>query len=183
MQNVNEKQFFGQPLPDFTLRNLAGAEFSLTAALEGKKGAVVIFWSSTCSHCVRYDQTFNAFAANHPDFAFFVLASRHGETPEAIRKAVKERGITFPLLHDPMGKVASLWYTQQTPRVFLLDNEGKLLYRGAVDNFKYPEDPEYIGYLEPAIDDYLAGRPVARTETASFGCAIQSVYYILPRTL
>jgi len=181
--NVNEKQFFGQVLPDFTLRDLAGNEFNLSSSLEGKKGAVVIFWSSTCSHCVRYDSTFNAFAARHPELAFFVLASRHGETTEAIKKAVKERGVNFRLLHDPMGKVAGQWHTQQTPRAFLLDGEGKLVYRGAVDNFKYPEDPEYLAYLEPAIDDYLAGRPVSRTETASFGCAIQSVYYILPRSL
>jgi peroxiredoxin len=183
LQNVNEQQFFGQPLPDFTLRDLAGKQFNLATALQGKKGAVIIFWSSTCSHCVRYDKTLNAFAASHPEFVFAVLSSRHGETPEAIEKAVRDRRITFNLLHDPVGKVAAEWYTQQTPRAFLLDDQARLLYRGAIDNFKYPEDPEYVGYLEPAIADYLAGRPVARTETASFGCAIQSVYYILPRSL
>lgn len=183
METVNVKQNFGEPLPDFTLRTLGGEEVSLHTSLAGKKGGVVMFWSSTCSHCVRYDQTFNAFALKHPDFAFFVLASRHGETQEAIRKAAKERSITFPITLDPMGKTAALWYTQQTPRAFLVDAEAKLLYRGAVDNFKYPEDPEYLPYLEPAIADFLAGKPVARTETASFGCAIQSVYYILPRSL
>ena len=58
-----------------------------------------------------------------------------------------------------------------------------LLYRGAIDNFKYPGDPEYVGHLETAISEFLAGQPVKRTETSSFGCAIQSVYYTLPKHL
>ncbi|HXJ39675.1 MAG TPA: redoxin family protein [Bryobacteraceae bacterium] len=183
MENVNEKQAFGHPLPDFTLRDLAGSEVNLASALRGKKGAVVVIWSSTCSHCVRYDGYFNKFSENHPDLAFIALASRHGETAESVKKAAKERGIQFPIALDPGGTVAAQWYTNQTPRAFLVDKEARLLYRGAVCNFKYAEDPEYVPYLEPAIADLLAERPVARTETASFGCAIQSVYYILPRSL
>ena len=57
------------------------------------------------------------------------------------------------------------------------------LYRGAIDNFKYPEDNEYEAYLEPAIEQMLAGKPIARPEVPSFGCAIQSVYYTIPRPL
>ena len=79
--------------------------------------------------------------------------------------------------------VARQWFTQQTPRAFLLNPELRLMYRGAIDNFKYPEDPNYQAYLEPALADLLAGRPITRAETASFGCAVQSVYYVLPRPL
>jgi len=183
LQLATERQTFGVPLPDFNLRSLTGDEAGFYKDLEGRKGAVVVFWSSTCSHCVRYDKVFNTFAERHPDLAFFVVASRNAESADAIRKAVKERGITFPILLDPGGKVAAQWHAEQTPRTFLTDHEGKLLYRGAVDNFKYPEDSEYLGYLEPAIADFFAGRPIGRSETASFGCAIQSVYYILPRSL
>ena len=35
----------------------------------------------------------------------------------------------------------------------------------------------------PAIRAFLGGEPVARPETASFGCAIQTVYYQLPKQL
>ena len=79
--------------------------------------------------------------------------------------------------------MASQWFTRQTPRAFLLDASGALLYRGAIDNYKYPDDPEYIPYLEPAIEQFLKGEPIARQETASYGCAIQSVYYTLPKAL
>jgi len=39
------------------------------------------------------------------------------------------------------------------------------------------------GGRQAEIGEFLQGQPIARTETASYGCAIQSVYYILPRAL
>lgn len=149
----------------------------------GKKGAVVVFWSSVCSHCIRYDSYLSGFEAKHPELALVAVASRQGETLDQIRKTTAERKLSFPILHDSNGVVARQWYTEQTPRAFLLDAERTLLYRGAIDNYKFPNDATYLAYLEPAIGEFLAGRPIRQTETASFGCAIQSVYYILPRPL
>lgn len=184
MPNEQDKQKFGEPLEDFSLQQVhTGTALSLSQALAGKKGAVVVFWSGVCSHCVRYDPYLNSFEKRHPQLSFLAVASRQGETLDAIQKTVAERSLHFPLVHDPGSKVAAQWCTQQTPRVFLMDGQRRLLYRGAIDNFKYPEDPEYAAYLEPAIDQFLKGEPIARTETASYGCAIQSVYYILPRAL
>lgn len=184
MVNEQEKQKFGEMLNDFTLQQVrTGTKLSLSQALAGKKGAVVVFWSGVCSHCVRYDPYLNGFEKRHPELSLLAVASRHGETLEGIEAAVSERKLQFPMVYDPGGKVAAEWCTQQTPRAFLMDANRTLLYRGAIDNFKYPEDPEFVGYLEPAVDQFLKGEPIARTETASYGCAIQSVYYILPRAL
>jgi peroxiredoxin len=177
------KQEIGKPVGDFRLAAIGGETASLQTVLQGKKGAVVVFWSGVCSHCVRYDGYLNGFAQQHPELGLAAIASRDGETPDQIAATVAERNLEFPILHDPGGVVASQWFTQQTPRVFLLDSSGALLYRGAIDNFKFPDDPEYIGYLEPAIAQFLAGLPLTRTETASFGCAVRSVYYILPKAL
>ena len=182
-QNENDKQKFGEPLPDFRLQDASGGTVILSEYLKGKKGGAVVFWSGVCSHCVRYDKYFNTFAERHPEFGFVAVASRHGEDVDAIRKSMADRKLTFPILYDPGSSVARDWYTQQTPRMFLMDQDRKLLYRGAVDNFKYPDDPEYINYVEPAIGQFLNGEAIARTETASFGCAIMSVYYILPKAL
>jgi thiol-disulfide isomerase/thioredoxin len=186
MQAGTSKQItqeIGGTVDDFGLQNVHGGEQSLSGLLAGKKGAVVLFWSGVCSHCVRYDGYLNGFSQRHPELAFVAIASRQGETPEQIRKTMDERSLLFPILFDPGSQLAERWFTQQTPRVFLLDGQRSLLYRGAIDNYKYPTDPEYVAYLEPAIDDFIAGRPVARAETASFGCAIRSVYYILPKNL
>ena len=183
MQNSAEQQEFGKPLPDFTLRNLDGEIASTASTLAGHKGAVIVVWSSTCSHCIRYDKYFNAFSARHPEIGLLIVSSRSSEDLAAIQKAAAQRGLKFPIAHDPEGRVAGQWLARQTPRAYLLDSSGALLYRGAVDNYKYPDDPEYVSYLEPAIQQFLSGQPIDRQETASFGCAIQSVYYTLPKAL
>jgi peroxiredoxin len=176
-------QEVGGLVEEFTLPGVNGGAISLTTLLEGKKGAVVVFWSGVCSHCVRYDGYLNNFGKRHPELGLAAVASRSGETSEQIRRTLNERGIRFPMAHDEGGRVARQWSTQQTPRAFLVDPNRVLVYRGAIDNFKYPDDPEYVTHLETAITEYLAGAPVQRAETASFGCAIQSVYYTLPKHL
>jgi peroxiredoxin len=176
-------QSLGGAVDDFALRDLAGVERRLSDFLSAKKGAVVIFWSGICSHCVRYDGYLNGFTSRHPELGLVAVASRQGETPDQIGKSAAQRGLTFPLLLDPAASVAARWSTQQTPRAFLIDAGRVLLYRGAIDNYKYKGDPDYVAYLEPAIGEFLAGLPIGRPETQSFGCAIQSVYYILPKNL
>jgi thiol-disulfide isomerase/thioredoxin len=176
-------QEVGGVVDDFSRNSVNGGTQSLCSFLEGRKGAVVVFWSGICSHCVRYDPYFNAFGRRHPELGFVAVASRHGETIDEIRKTVAERGLSFPILHDPGGVVARQWFTQQTPRAFLIDSNRTLLYRGAIDNYKYPDDPQYSAYLEPAISEFLSGKAITRGDTPSFGCAIQSVYYTMPKQL
>jgi hypothetical protein len=125
----------------------------------------------------------NTFSARHPEVSFAAIASRQNETADDVRAALLARQLGFTTLYDPGSVVARQLFTQQTPRVFLVDAESRLIYRGAIDNFKYPEDTEYEPYLEPAVESLLAGRPVARPDTPSFGCAITSVYYTIPRPL
>ena len=177
------KQEIGAPVDDFILTGLNGSRRSLQSYLEGKQGAVVVFWSGVCSHCVRYDGYLNAFSQRHPELGLVAIASRYGESPQQILDTFAERQLAFPLLLDPDARIARQWHTQQTPRAFLVDHRRTLLYRGAIDNFKSPQDPEYRPYLEPAITQFLAGEPLSRTETASFGCAVSSVFYLLPPTI
>ena len=52
-------QILGATVEDFALSDLNGEERRLSDFLAGKKGAVVLFWSGICSHCVRYDGYLN----------------------------------------------------------------------------------------------------------------------------
>lgn len=180
---IQEPQEIGAALEDLTLLNVRGGSESLSEFLKGKKGAVVIFWSAVCSHCVRYDRYLSTFNEIHPELSLLAIASRKGETAQQICDSAARRNLKFPILHDSDGSVANRWFTQQTPRAFLIDVNRTLLYRGAIDNYKYPDDPNYVAYLEPAIQEFLAGQPLTRKDTASFGCAIQSIYYTLPKQL
>ncbi len=176
-------QEVGGPASDFTLEDLAGATRSLRTELTGQKAAVVVFWSGVCSHCNRYDEYLNTFRERHPDIPLLAVASRSAETPDKLRITVQQRSLTFPILIDPGGVTARQWATEQTPRAFLIGDDFSIRYRGAIDNFQFAGTPDYAAYLEPAIEDMMAGRPVKQAETPSFGCAIQSVYYQLPKII
>jgi hypothetical protein len=179
------EQRIGTVLPDIVLELVAPPHdtWRLHEMAARHRGAVLVFWSSVCSHCERYDHYMNTFSERHPELAFAAIASRQDESADDVRTALAARHLLFPTLYDTGSAVAGQLFTQQTPRVFLVDAESRLVYRGAIDNFKYPEDPEFEAYLEPAIESFLAGRPVARPDTPSFGCAISSVYYTIPKPL
>ncbi len=177
------QQKIGELVSDFDLPAIDGRSRSLTGSLAGQRGAVVIFWSGICSHCQRYDAYLNDFGGRHGDLALLAVASRQDESAESLRSIVAERRLTFPILRDADRRVARDWRVEQTPRVFLVDSSSTLRYRGAIDNFKYPNDPDYEPYLEPAITDLLAGRPIGRAETPSFGCPIESIYYQIPKPI
>ena len=168
-------------MAEFTLPLLAGDNLSLQAFVAEYTAAVVVFWSGVCSHCRRYDDYLNRLPDRYPGIGLLAVASRQNETTQMLRASLTERGLRFPIVHDADRTVAHAWCVPQTPRVFLLDPNCRLLYRGAIDNFKYPQDPEYVAYLDAAIDARLAGQTPSRAETPSFGCPIESVYYLLPK--
>ncbi|HWP86007.1 MAG TPA: redoxin family protein [Terriglobia bacterium] len=182
-QSAHPKQEIGGMVPEISLPLVQGGTGTLQGFLKGKKGLLVVFWSETCSHCLRYDSFLNEFPQRYPELGLVVIACRQGETAEEILATIAQRNLRFPILHDQDSRIARQWHTQQTPRVFLLDANRRLLYRGAIDNYRYPADPDYQAYLRPAIEAFLAGKPIERPETASFGCAVQSVYYQLPKPL
>jgi len=160
-----------------------GGAASLDAALRGRRGGVVVFWSGVCTHCVRYDPYFNQFETAHPELALYVVATRFTESGDDVRAAIADRGLRFHLYNGADGAAATAYFAQQTPRVYLIDPQRTLMYRGAVDNFKYEGDPEFQPYLERAIRSFLNGEPIERPETGSFGCAVKSVYYQLPKMI
>lgn len=181
MTTVQDRQSIGCLMPDFALPLLDGRSLSLHAFLAGRKAVVVMFWSGICSHCRRYDDYCNRLSECYPGLGLLAVASRQNESAQMLRATVAERGLRFPMVHDADRTVANAWLVPQTPRVFLLDPQGRLLYRGAIDNFKYPQDPEFVPYLDTAIEACLAGKTPSRTETPSFGCPVESVLYTLPK--
>jgi peroxiredoxin len=180
MTDVPDRQSIGCLMPDFTLPLVDGGSLSLQACLADRQVVVVVFWSGICSHCRRYDAYLNQLLERYP-VGLLAVASRQNESRAMLCATVVERCLRFPLLHDAERAVAHAWLVQQTPRVFLLDAHCRLVYRGAIDNFKYPRDPEYVAYLDVAIDACLVGKAPPRNVIPSFGCPIESVYYTLPK--
>ena len=168
---------------DFALPVVSGGTGRLSEHLAGKRGALVVFWSGVCSHCVRYDGYLNEFETRYPELAALAVAAREHESRAQLQAIRSQRKLVFPLLHDADRALAHRWFVRQTPTAFLIAADREVIYRGAIDNFKYPRDPAYEPHLDRAIAAFLNGTRPERAETPTFGCPLESVHYNLPKPL
>jgi hypothetical protein len=88
-------------------------------------------------------------------------------------RARVERGeFATPYLHDATQEVAAAWGARTTPDVFVVTPAGGLAYRGAPDA-DHGDPALRAAWLRAALDDVLAGRPVANPETTPVGCSVK----------
>jgi len=159
-----------QPVPDFELPNLDGS----LKRLSDHRGRIVIvnFWSCECPHSERTDKAIlSMFVQWQDDVAMMTVASNRNESLEALREAAESRRLP-QVLCDADCAVADLFEAQTTPHVFIIDREGILRYRGAVDDVTFRQRKPTRFFLDEAIEALLEGRSPTVTETPAYGCAI-----------
>ena len=99
------------------------------------------------------------------------IASNRSESAQGAAEAVNARRLPRVLV-DAEHIVADLYEAVCTPHVFLLDAEGLLRYRGAVDDVRFRQPRPTRFFLEEAVEALLEGQLPALTETPAYGCAI-----------
>ena len=173
-------------MPGFVLPLLDGTgERAWTNILRDRRGALLVFWSGLLRALRAVRRLLQRFRRRViPNWALRPSPRRINETDEQMIAAARDRRLSFPILRDKGARIARLWFSQQTPRCYLLDAERPAALPGRHRQFQgSPAIPERLEYLEPAIAQFLNGEPIARADTPSFGCAIETVYYQLPKQL
>jgi peroxiredoxin len=159
-----------QPAPDFELPDLDGRLHRLSAY----RGRIVIldFWSCECPHSERTDRAIlSKLAEWQDDVAMLSIASNRNETLEALKNSARERMLPV-VLSDADSAIADLYEAQTTPHVFVIDRDGILRYRGAVDDVTFRKRTPSRFFLEEAVAALLAGRLPETSEMVIYGCAI-----------
>jgi len=80
------------------------------------------------------------------------------------------------LLLDPEGKAGRAYGAKNTPHMFVISPEGKIVYEGAIDSKASPNPndiPESTNYVKVALDESLAGKPVSNPNTKPYGCSVK----------
>ena len=165
----------GAPAPGFTLDDQTGKPVSLSD-YSGK--IVVLGWiNRDCPFVQRHlkANTFNNLNAKYSDKGVVLLGidSSHMHTTEGNAKTVKDYSLTFPLLNDAKGTVGHLYNAKTTPEMYIVDKDGTLVYQGAIDNNADGDLSHPTNYVEKALDEMLAGKPVSQPETKSYGCTVK----------
>ncbi len=112
---------------------------------------------------------------------FLGINSNRQDSMDDVKTYVKQHALKFPIVKDYDNKVADYFQAQRTPEVIVQDAQGKIRYRGGIDNQYTPgiartEATEH--YLETALKELIAGQPVTLTKTEPAGCLIGK----LPKT-
>jgi hypothetical protein len=80
------------------------------------------------------------------------------------------------VLMDPEGKLGRLYDAKTTPEMYVIDPQGKLIYEGAIDDRPTTDVSDIKGvdnYLSDALDEAMAGRPIATAYTRPYGCSVK----------
>ena len=159
-----------QPAPQFTLPDLD----ERIHMLSDYRGRIVIvnFWSAECPHSERVDANITACLAEWGDSVTLLsIASNANESDEMINGAANRRKIPV-LLRDADQTVADRYGALTTPHAFVIDRQGILRYRGAVDNVGFRQRVATEFYLKEAVEALLSNRLPEVTEMQPFGCTV-----------
>ena len=101
------------------------------------------------------------------------IASNQNESETQINEAMLQRGLKF-VLRDTGARAAREFQAKTTPHAFVIDPNGILRYRGAVDNVTFRKRTATRWYVEEAVEALLDGRQPEIAETPPYGCTIVS---------
>ncbi|MFD1550663.1 hypothetical protein DNU06_15030 [Putridiphycobacter roseus] len=168
----------GEVATDFNLKNVDGEMFSMSS-IKNAKGYIVTFTCNECPFAKLYEDRLIALHNTYAPQGYAVIAINSNspenemENFEAMQKRAQEKNFPFVYLVDEGSKVYPKYGAVRTPHVFLLDQDYKVQYIGAIDdNAKSPEDVKEK-FLENAIAALEKGEKPNPNLTKAIGCPIK----------
>jgi len=163
---------------DFTLKGTDGKMHSL-ADVKGEKGTAVIFTCNECPYSKGYEARLIGLASEYqPKGIGFVAINSNdpkivpGDGFEFMVKRAQDKNFPYPYIFDETQEIAKSYGAKVTPHIFLMDAQGKLVYRGRVDD-SLEQDEVKSHDFAAALDALAAGQPVKIAETKAFGCGVK----------
>jgi peroxiredoxin len=162
--------------PDFTLTDHAGKTHTLADYL-GK--TVVLEWiNPECPFVLRHHETnttmidlANAYAERG---VVWLAVNSTSYFDHARNKATAEKwNLPYPILNDQDGKVSKAYGATRTPELVVIDKGGSIVYHGAIDDDPRGNKDDVKNYVQQALDELLAGKPVSVAKTDPYGCTIK----------
>ena len=174
----------GQPAPDFALKDINGKDQKIS---DYKGKFVVLEWvNHGCPFVKKHYNSGNMQKLQKEYTAkdvvwLSICSSAPGKqgnyTPEEWLKLNEEKkSAATAVLLDGDGTVGKLYDAKTTPHMFVVNPDGTLIYQGAIDNKPSTEESDIRGannYVASALDEAMAGKPVTKGTTKSYGCGVK----------
>ncbi|MGC7590109.1 TlpA family protein disulfide reductase [Bisgaard Taxon 46] len=123
----DESAEIGQPAPEIAAFDLQGNTVSL-AQYKGKT-TILNFWSETCGMCIAELKQFEQLMKQYPTHNLHIIAINIDGEQAKTQDVVNKREITLPIVKDQLKITAERYKLIGTPSSFVIDPEGKILYK------------------------------------------------------
>ena len=169
------------PKADTQLKDISGKEITLQNAIK-ENGLLVMFSCNTCPVVITNQSRTREICqfAMKKNIGVVLLnsneANRSGsESLTAMQQYARGQNYKWYYAEDTNNELADAFGAERTPECFLFDKNGKLMYRGAIDD--NPSDGGHVTrhHLKEAISEVLAGKEVSVKQSRSVGCGIKRI--------
>lgn len=174
----------GAAAPAFSVQDATGATRTL-AEFRGR--TVVLEWTNHgCPYVRKHYESGNMQglqqeAASDGVVWLQVISSAPGEQGHLDGAGARARVQTdnahpTATLLDPSGAMGRAYGARNTPHMYVINGEGRLVYQGAIDDRPSARPSTLEGatnYVRAALSDIEAGRAVATPETTPYGCSVK----------
>jgi peroxiredoxin len=173
-----------KPAPDFKCNDSNGKEHSLSS-YKGK--IVVLEWlNHDCPFVKKHYgsgnmQKMQRIYTGKDVIWLSVISSAPGKqgfcTPDKANDLTRSKNAhPTAVLLDPLGTVGKKYGAKTTPHMFIINEEGILVYNGGIDS-KRSTDPKDVdratNYVAKALNELLAGDEVSTKTSAPYGCSVK----------
>jgi len=175
----------GTSVTDMTVTDSNGKQHNLSD-FTGKR--VVLEWTNDgCPYVQKhYDtdnmQTLQKEATLDSDTVWLsIVSSAPGKqgyvSGDGANELTTSRGAApTAVVLDPAGNMGKTFAAKTTPHMYIIDEVGTLVYQGAIDDNSSARKSTVSGaknYVRAAMSDLDAGRSVAVSDTAPYGCSVK----------
>ena len=172
----------GEKAKDFKLKNVDGKMVSMSD-FKAAKGFIVVFTCNHCPYAKAYEQRIMDLDKKYAKLGYPVIAINPNnkemveeDAPERMAERSKAKGYTFPYLYDETQEIAKNFGATRTPHVFILTKNNAdfmVQYIGAIDDNSDDAKAVKIKYVENAMKELMANKPVSQATTKAIGCGIK----------
>lgn len=167
----------GQTAPAFTGQTADGK----TVKLSDFSGKVIVleWYNPECPFSRKFYST-----GKMPEFqkkaiaqgAVWLSINSGGKINDLKSSAAADHNAASAVINDVDGVIGKTYGAKTTPHCFVIGKDGKLVYKGAIDNVPSPKSSDIDGatnYVMSAVSAALSGKTPAQTSTKPYGCSVK----------
>ena len=166
----------GEMAPQFALQDQDGK----TVNLADSKGKIVVleWFNNECPFVQRHykAKTMSNLADKYKsqDVVWLAINSTSGKGNADNKAIAGEWSIGYPVLNDSDGSVGKAYGAKTTPHMYIIDKDGKVVYMGGIDDDEDgSKGDKAVNYVEKALGEVTASKPVSEPQTKQYGCTVK----------